>query len=546
MGTTLATLNVYNASRESLAPLLAATDLLRDQNAPWLTVVPKYGETEVSFRRLEKLAKKLTKNPGVFALVFYYFDDDVFSCDLFAGGKKVASCESNQSWAKMGKKLGECFGDDAPSRAFRFVSKCGNLEEQLKLFEETVGTALFELQEEVPRRVERCDKTLKEIKAREAALRKRANRFKLTELPEAEWPEEQKYRQRLLAFLRQDWEEYNAAAVLYETDISRYLVPNADGLFAYPYFADWNTGDTNLLLLNAKTGEAAEVYSFSGTVRNTVWRTEGGATAVLLFRTDSGGTSFFGVSRRQVYSVECFSPDGEVTWRFEPQHSMFQAVEHVHSSRDGVITLFAAGVDSAVKADALVWQIDGEAGKLIRACRFPYSDDVCQMVYAEGLNAFLVYRQSEGELILLSESLEEIRRIKGFDENRYFSGNNLCGNVLWLGDLWDNRSVYFYGLEDGTVRKTTLEVAADPVRVLSDGRILGVNERQNNLYVFDGNGLVAARCAVPGKICRVVEDGGRVFVVEIRAPETHGFISDEVFDATSFHVWRLDAESQPD
>ena len=89
MGTTLATLNVYNASRESLAPLLAATDLLRDQNAPWLTVVPKYGETEVSFRRLEKLAKKLTKNPGVFALVFYYFDDDVFSCDLFAGGKKV-------------------------------------------------------------------------------------------------------------------------------------------------------------------------------------------------------------------------------------------------------------------------------------------------------------------------------------------------------------------------------------------------------------------------------------------------------------------------
>ena len=100
----------------------------------------------------------------------------------------------------MGKKLGECFGDDAPSRAFRFVSKCGNLEEQLKLFEETVGTALFELQEEVPRRVERCDKTLKEIKAREAALRKRANRFKLTELPEAEWPEEQKYRQRLLAF----------------------------------------------------------------------------------------------------------------------------------------------------------------------------------------------------------------------------------------------------------------------------------------------------------------------------------------------------------
>ncbi|MBP5767132.1 MAG: hypothetical protein J6X47_09135, partial [Clostridia bacterium] len=91
-----------------------------------------------------------------------------------------------------------------------------------------------------------------------------------------------------------------------------------------------------------------------------------------------------------------------------------------------------------------------------------------------------------------------------------------------------------------------LEVAADSVRVLSDGRILGVNERQNNLYVFDGNGLVAARCAVPGKICRVVEDGRRVFVVEIRAPETHGFISDELFDATSVHVWRLDAESQPD
>ena len=546
MGTTLATLNVYNASPESVETLLAATDLLRDQNAPWLTVVPKYGETEVSFRRLEKLAKKLTKSAGTFALVFYYFDDDVFSCDLFAGGKKVASCESNQSWAKIGKKLGECFGDDAPSRAFRFVSKCGNLEEQLKLFEETVGTALFELQEEVPRRVERCDKTLKEIKAREAALRKRANRFKLTELPEAEWPEEQKYRQRLLAFLRQDWEKYNAAAMLYETDISRYLVPNADGLLAYPYFADWNTGDTDLLLLNAKTGEAADIYPFSGTVRNAVWRTEGGATAVLLFRTDSGGTSFFGVSRRQVYSVECFSTDGAVTWRFEPQHSMFQAVEHVHSSRDGVITLFAAGVNAAVKADALVWQIDGETGKLIRACRFPYSDDVCQMVYAEGLNAFLVYRQSESELILLSESLEEIRRIDGLDKSLYSSGKNLCGKFLWFEDFRNRRNVIIYCLEDGTVRKTTLEVEAYPDRVLSDVRILGVNERQNNLYVFDGNGLVAARCAVPGKICRVVEDRERVCAVEIRAPETHGFISDEVFDATSVHVWRLDRESQPD
>ena len=209
MGTTFTTLNVYCAERSAVMPMLLPSDQLRDQNKPWLTVVPSHDTEDSNLERLEKVAKKLTKGSDVAALLFFYFDDDMFRCTLYQSGKKSASCENNQSWAKLGKTLGERFGDDNIPKAFRFASKCSSMEEQIKLLEETVGTTFYALQEAEPRTVQKSDDTLRSIKAREAMLKKRPNRFKLTELMAEDWPKELQYRQKLYDALRPQWREYH-------------------------------------------------------------------------------------------------------------------------------------------------------------------------------------------------------------------------------------------------------------------------------------------------------------------------------------------------
>ena len=76
--------------------------------------------------------------------------------------------------------------------------------------------------------------------------------------------------------------------------------------------------------------------------------------------------------------------------------------------------------------------------------------------------------------------------------------------------------------------------------ILADGRIIGVNEKQNNLTVFSSTGTVVSRFTVSGEICRVISEDERTFIVEQRGPDTYGMVYGGLFDVTSTHIWRLD------
>lgn len=91
------------------------------------------------------------------------------------------------------------------------------------------------------------------------------------------------------------------------------------------------------------------------------------------------------------------------------------------------------------------------------------------------------------------------------------------------------------------MQKTPPEIPAYILSVLQDGRILGVNEKQNALTVFDSEGIVTARCKVSGTLCRVISENGNVYLIEVREPDTHGYVYDALFDQTTVRVWRLDA-----
>lgn len=52
MGTTLTTLSLYGINRSVIEPLLAPSDLLREQNLPWITIVPVCGTDGDNINRL--------------------------------------------------------------------------------------------------------------------------------------------------------------------------------------------------------------------------------------------------------------------------------------------------------------------------------------------------------------------------------------------------------------------------------------------------------------------------------------------------------------
>ena len=540
MGMTLTTLHVYGAGKEELEKKLATTDLLREQNAPWLSVVPEYGAAAEDMNRLGKLAAQLTKrDASAAALLFHYFDDELFTCSFYREGRKRAFCRSDESWAKLGRQLDALFGDSKASKAFRCASHCCDLEEQLALLEENVGAALLDTPEEdSSRRVPRGDATQQSIKAREALLRKRPNRFILTELAQEDWPEELKLRQALLKLLRPQWEKYHLSSLLYETDVKHLLIPGAPWLAAYPYI-DFERRRDGLLFYDSKTGERWEPGALPGHPWRALWRTRSDGIALLFYSSkweNADGTGWRRSSGQG--SVICLGPDGEERWRFAPKMLPHQQLAYVHTAADGVITLYAPG-NSNVREDTLLWQIDGETGTLLRSRRIAFEEDVSQIAYAEALDSFVYVQRDKKELVVLDARLEETACRVGWPGSYYLREEQFCGSIVY--EQFPNKGAFrLVDLRSGGANGIRLEVPAFCIRLLPDGRILGWNEKQNVLTVFDREGAVISRCRVPGLFTCVLVDNDCVCLAELRGPDTGALVYGALFDETETHVWRLD------
>ena len=418
MGTTLTTLSLYGVNRSVIEPMLAPSDLLREQNLPWITIVPACVTDGDNISRLCKLAKKLTNEHAAIALLFLYFDDELFHCDLYSAGRKAASCGSDLTWIKFGKKLNDLFGDDLPAKALRYASHCTCIEEQLKLLEETVGAALYDMQNEQPSIVERGDSTLRAIKLREAMLRKRPNKYSLSEVPQEVWPDEMKIRQKLLELLQPQWQRYSLSTLLYNTDVKEYFVPGADGLVAYPYSDNENRKDY-LLLYNGNTDDYQDIGPLPAACRSVVWITKSGNLVVLYAKTvkEQKGDSSWSQIVGSEY-VSCIKKDGTECWRFEPELSNSRQLYHIHSSFDGVVTLFSPATRGIPDADALIWQINAETGELLRLHHISANDEAVHLIYAESINSFIYCCRSTSELVVIDSNLDKHRLTRAHREKQ--------------------------------------------------------------------------------------------------------------------------------
>ena len=539
MGMTFCTLHLYAVERDALVKKLAPGDLLREQNAPWLSLVPVYDPEHVETQRLEKLAKALTKGaPQAAALLFSYFDDERFLCSFFRDGRKRVACSSQDSWAKLGKKLDELFGDTSATKAFRYAARCFDLEEQVRLLEDSVGATLYDFPEEAqPRRVPRSDRTLREVKAREAALRKRPKQFVLTEMAREEWPERLRLREDLL---QPEWKAYDLVSSISVMSLAPYLVPEAPGQAACCY-TDYRRHRHGVLFYNGRTGDHWEMEMLTGIPCRAVWQTRQGDMVLLfahILSEQGSGSSWF--CRGGKGGVLCLGRDGTERWRFEPEMHREQSLEHIHSAEDGVVTLFASGINGGIVAGARIWQIDGETGKLLRMRSIPHGNEVHHLAYSKDLMRFVYCERITKDLVLLNDELEETARWPNYKGDAFFRENNFCGRLLWEQRYYDMRSVYLHDLLDGTVRKVPLEVPVYVRSVLPDGRILGVNEKQSILTVLNGEGIVVSRCTVPGMIQCILPEMNGVFIGEERPLSADFSAPGALFDKAETHVWRLD------
>ena len=533
MGLSTTTLHLYGMERASLAAMLPPGYLLRENNAPWLDVLPPSVGVDP---RLEKLAKQSTKAvEAATALLFDYFDDEIFRCRLYQAGKRTAKCESDGSWAKLGKQLDSLFGDKAASTAFRHVSHCTDLEEELRLLEETLGTALLDVAEEPPRTVTRSDNTLQRIKAREAELRRRPNQCILSELSPEDWPTDWRAQLELYRRIRPFWRDKEASNLLYGFGKRRFSVPHCPEYAVHSYID--RARQEHLVRLGLRNEPAWEFAVSGSRPVKPLWITPQGELVCLfseVIREEVGPNEWFRSYGKDF--AACLRPDGSFRWRFALSDTGAR-IKHADTSADGIITLYTPGENHGPnQQDAVIYQIDGQTGALLRTRQISWIEELEALVRVDACGGFL-YIAKRSEIVLLNDRMEETARWGGYCGNRYLEAEDVVGDVLWSG-----YDLSRYDLRTGERREVALEIPAYVLALLPDGRLLGVNEKQNRLTVFDSTGRVISRHTAlrPGMFLRTRIDTGRICVLELRAPETGGLISEELFEAASLHVWRLD------
>ena len=127
--------------------------------------------------------------------------------------------------------------------------------------------------------------------------------------------------------------------------------------------------------------------------------------------------------------------------------------------------------------------MDGETGEILCSRKLPETERLKTLCYVPAMDAFLYVNGEKKELVLLDTALREIARWGGFRGHDQFQDLQIGGFFFWEQQYWDHRSLDLYDLRDGARRNIPLEIPAFVWTALSDGRILGTNEKGSALTV---------------------------------------------------------------
>ena len=393
---------------------------------------------------------------------------------------------------------------------------------------------MYDLQPDAPRRVVRCNTLVQEIKARNAALRKRPKQYTLHELPRVEWPESARAKQALFELLRPDHFQYDLHGPFFPPIGQSLSIPRQDSLLTYGYLDQVNHR-YRLLLFDKQSGTFTDRELPRGTYNDVIWMTPEGNLVVFFYHIlyEHIEQNSWGRSSGKGF-VLCLDKESNEVWRFTPDLEEYH-LYYAHTSEEGIITLYSTHDTTAI------WQIDGRTGKVLQDCQIPGECELVTLNYVDALDGFIYATREKKDLVILDSKLEEKIRWSNYPGNQYIQRENLCSTILWDHNMYINpRSVLLFNLQDGTNKKLWLELPAFVHAMLPNGNILATNEKMNSIIIFDNNGQVAARFTLKGRFCEVFSEDSQTYIVEEQGPNINGFYYDSLSDETSIHISRLE------
>lgn len=514
------TLHILHGNAQTIRPFLTEGDVVRTQNAPWLSVVPGGQEADCGYARMTKTARAISAgDQNTHALVFFCFDEEEFSLTLYADGKKQASLNSHTSWVRFARALALLYADDFPLKAFRLSAQCSSLDEQLHLLEETIGVALYDLPGEKPRIVAKNQTTCLAVSAREDALKKRPNAYALTEVERENWPSAFKTNVLMFEALRAQSLGHEAIALLLSMERRCNLSPSPSARAAL-HMAERST----LAIYDAEANDV-RLVPLPKSAWHAVWLTGSGESVALCFGEDGPGLRY----------LACLYSGGE-RWRFAPALKEHQSIECCHVSDNGVITLYTR---ISPGHDAMIWRVDGETGTLLYSRSVAAAEGLGSLRYVSALQRFVCYSVSLHAFVLLDETLAETGRLPvaqkalRFDMARHDEGVH-----LWLHGHGPSR-LYRFDLSTGVLSSVTLEVPALLTGVSSGGLLLATHETNGGLMVFGADGRLLSRHRMKGRLSGITEENGSLYISETMGLSSSGLLSKEDPDRISVRIWRL-------
>lgn len=527
MGMAFANLHLYGVNEEDVRRVMAEGDVLRTINAPWLAVLPPEEELRSAGKRFEKTAKLLTKeNPEALAIVFYYSDDDLMSLWLYMSGRMKKSIFSYQPWTYLGKLLGEKYDSELPAKAFRLVNQCLDQDEKLELMEQTIGTALYDMAWEPPRRVERSTEKMEALKLRASQARRCKNRIELFEVQKNGWPEYARTCAELAEMVTKQ-ESFLYCDLMMEPVNRRFEIPHQ------PYRVagfKWNrTRGKEMFLYNSRTKQLRRFETETGYER-VVWVTPEEEPVVFAFGDQSG----------MMNRVLCLNADGSVKWTFAQADEDGSIYAH-HVSENGILTMTVCSIQGSCDR---IWRIDLLSGRVLCEGRLPLHAGTGGLLYAELTDRWVCTDVAGNALILLDADLRETDRITFEDMpvnvNAFRTGFcRYAEGVLWSA-YPDGGKLYGIDLRNRQLKSVELNTPRVIIdAVFPDGMMMGISSYSRHISFFDETGQLISRNSVDGMLKAERMPDGSPCIVEVTGRGSSAEITHQVLDALKIRVRKI-------